>query len=364
MLGKHSRYGQWMISGRETNSGADVTVWYTGIRENKNYIASLFFGSAYSEQYLGRCSLLQVFNTRGKKGTYQFIVKESIAALRPVFGKRGYFFIPGWVSGDITLPSDVTRIINNRSTHSVYNRMKQNGMDFVLSRDESLFRLFYFKMYVPYIRSRHGDACFINGYRLVKTWFKEGVLILIKQRGEYVAGTVVFSRDSVGCLCLLGVKDSDADLFNQGVIGAVYYYALKYLHHTGCRRVDAGLSRAFLNDGVLRYKRNWGIAITGSSPGGFYMKAMDDSAGVRGFLHGNPFIRSHQGEKQAVFFNDSAVIKDEKLKYIKKEQLFNGLERIVINRLKDGGAIETITALPLTNGIMKRGDSPTAASLR
>jgi hypothetical protein len=51
----------------------------------------------------------------------------------------------------------------------------------------------------------------------------------------------------------------------KGALAATYFYLITYARQEGCTRIDFGGNRPSLHDGVLRYKRKWGVALSEKS---------------------------------------------------------------------------------------------------
>ena len=80
---------------------------------------------------------------------------------------------------------------------------------------------------------------------------------------------------------------------------------MKHLQERGYRRLHAGASRAFLKDGVLCYKKKWGMRLTSARSPGFWIRPIGSNVGVAAFLKNNPFIYHKEGRFQGVVFLDT-----------------------------------------------------------
>jgi hypothetical protein len=66
-------------------------------------------------------------------------------------------------------------------------------------------------------------------------------------------------------LVSLGVADGDVAVLRDGAFAALYVHCFDYAREHGCSSIDMRGCRPSLLDGVLRYKRKWGITLYGKS---------------------------------------------------------------------------------------------------
>ena len=133
---------------------------------------------------------------------------------------------------------------------------------------------------------------------------------------------------------LLGVRNGDRAYLKVGAIIAIYYFSLTRLAEQGCKNADAGWSRAFLNDGPLRYKRKLAMRITGSSGKGIALKTVCLDAATRSFLRNNPFIvEGEAGLEAAVFVDGETPLTESDIRQMNKDYLYSGLAKLSIYRL-------------------------------
>ena len=87
-------------------------------------------------------------------------------------------------------------------------------------------------------------------------------MILIKFKDQEIAGSLIAYKGHNARLWCFGIKDANPDYVKMGAFGALYYFSFQYLKNKGFKQVGVGGSRPFLNDGVLNYKKKWGLRIT------------------------------------------------------------------------------------------------------
>jgi hypothetical protein len=104
------------------------------------------------------------------------------------------------------------------------------------------------------------------------------------------------------------------------------------LSEQGYRQVHLGASRAFLNDGVLQYKKKWGMAIAGERADGWIINALQDDAATRSFLINNPFSYENSGELcVAVFLEAGTVLGVDQMRRLYQQHHLAGTGTLVFH---------------------------------
>ena len=85
---------------------------------------------------------------------------------------------------------------------------------------------------------------------------------------------------------------------------ALYHFSFLYLKDKGFTKVNFGLSRAFLGDGVFQYKKKWSQRIVGTSTYWYALKVNNPTVETKSFLKRNPFIFEKTGLLYGVIFGD------------------------------------------------------------
>jgi hypothetical protein len=339
---------RWLICGTEIHSGEKLSVLYTGVLQHKNYFAALVFDNNYTEKCLGRAHLWQLWGNSDKRSNDHFMaITEGLKLFSNAFRKKGYHYIPGWILGEISLPADFSGLINNRSIKSDVNRIKDNNLVCEVTRDLSWFDQFYYEMYRPLVQVRHGKAAITNTYGQLHSIFKRSSLLLIKKNGMVIAGSMVSMNRNSGRLWVFGVRGGNKEYIKEGIMIALYYYSIRFLHTQGCRKINLGGTRAFLNDGILFYKKKWGFKVKGESSVGFFLKTLNSSPGVKSFLQHNPYINIDKEGNSAVFFIESEEAAQGLLDNIKNRRFPEGLDWIVISTLSEDAGIRQIFKIPV-----------------
>ena len=93
-------------------------------------------------------------------------------------------------------------------------------------------------------------------------------LLQVMRDNQFLAGVAIDFNGDDPTLRDSGVLNGSSEIKKTGAISASYLFAMNYLASKGYSSVSFGLSRSFLDDGVLNYKRKFRpIITTGNQPG-------------------------------------------------------------------------------------------------
>ena len=344
---RNLRINLWILSGEEP-SQKKFRIIYAGHEKNKNYIVDLAFGISYAETLIGTTWIwnLDRMITKNPHDCSLMVLEVDKAFCRLINNKNS-FFIPSWVDGEVDIPADMSSFVKaNSSVRSDVRRIRKNNLQFEVTVEQRQFEDFYNNMYVPHITHVHGNKSFLIPYYEMQDKAKNCELLLIKNEKEYIAGLLIRydSMKNIPRLWQLGIKDSNTDYVKAGAMGALYYYALIHLKEKGYKKVNYYLSRAFLKDGVLQYKKKWGLQVVNSTAKGFLVKPLSNTTGIKRFFSRNPFIYADQDHFNSAIFVDSNQLCSEKdFEQFYKQYWFKGLHQFVVYVFDDKiGTIEAI----------------------
>lgn len=290
----------WLLEGQERHSGEALTILYAGHEMNRNYLAHLAYDGRCRVRPLGRAwvgSLARIARRRASTG---LIAVETDEGYFKRVGGRDDFYIPHWIDGEVDISGGERSLRIGESLRDDLRKIRKYGLQYEVTKDAVSFDHFYTHMYRPYISRVYGARAALMSRDVMMSRIDSLELLLIRQGNEYVAGEVLRYEGSGVRSWSLGVKDGDPKYVKQGAIAGLYYYRMHYLAGKGFDKYHAGATRAFLNDGVLQYKKKWGLRLTRPRPGGWWLRWRPESAGARAFMRANPFIYRAQGALCAI----------------------------------------------------------------
>ncbi len=327
------RYEIWILRGEEISSKLQMGIIYAftgGSRENMNFLINLAFGNSCKEHYVGKSWLWKIKRTMKKKGRdCSLTVLEAPKSLRRLLGMNS-LYIPGWLFGQVDI-ADESSLFKKKSLKSDLSKIRKNDLRFEVRNEMDQFDNFYHNMYLPYITKSHDKRAIIHDYDFLLKEFKKCDLVLIKKEQIYIAGCLIYYEEKEPRFLSLGVKDADTAYVDDGAIGALYYFSVKYLKERGHKKINFGLSRPFLGDGVLRYKKKWGLQIVRADKIGFMIEPLDQTKAIKGFLFNNPFVFVEKNEFHgAVFVKNEQSLTGEYFKRIYKDYYVPGMSYLNI----------------------------------
>jgi hypothetical protein len=359
----HLRVDEWILTGEESSSRQQLAIMYSGTKEKKNYFANLAFNNLNLENHVGRRWLWQVATKSERiRSGCSLIINEVPARFRNLFKKKECFYIPEWLICGVDIPDNIHSLVDykscqsdilvdNKSIKSDLRRINNNKLCFEVAEKFSQYQDFYYNMFVPYITKIHGNMALIPSYEWMKTEFKHSDLLLIKKDGKQIAGVLLNYWKKRARLWAIGIKDGDLNYLKQGVTGASYYFSFCHLRKKGYKTVSLGGSRAFLKDGVLRYKKKWGAKIIIATKSGYLLNIMSMTEGVKGFLTNNPFVYIDKiGLIGAIFLNNDQLLRENNVETTYKGYSYEGISKWIIYRFTEDNHLIKHTSIPLALG--------------
>jgi hypothetical protein len=212
---------------------------------------------------------------------------------RLLFG-RNSLAVPDWINSWLEVPTDFTAWARASKLHAA--RLKD--MSLHVSHERSDLVRFYYEMYVPLIRRRHGDLAYVRSFYQLRRFFDRGGILWLDYRGERIAGALFHRSGTVFRSVAHGTASGGWPPVIPGTKDVLNYFQAQHARSIGCARIDAGGSRPSLHDGVLRYKRKWGmnVAEKPDSHHDWFVQWHSENEKVTSFLSRSSLIfRDHGG---------------------------------------------------------------------
>ena len=366
----HSRFrlDSWILTGEERVSGEPITVFFSGQIENCNYIARIVFREGcYKTRSCKMWSWKVSKLINNVSVPYSLIFLQTNQVTHNSTLRNYSFLIPSWIAGELDVAHALQCQRGNDSVKTDLRNIRRNRFTFRVTRKPEEMEKFYYTMYLPYVRQTHGDHAFIATLdELRREANKRSELLLVEQDGKPVAGVYLGIHDHERIDALeLGVMGANRDLVKMGALAAIYYYSLLHASEGKYKRLFLGGARPFLNDGPLRYKKKWGLHITGrlhTLPDQFVFRPCLGSTAVDSFLENNPFVYEEKNAfRVAVFIGAQQEYSDQLIDHIRKAYCLPGFAGATVFRI-DAGAMLALEGniAPLTPPDVTLKDAPAA----
>ena len=330
----------WLIEGVEQSTGLPLAIACAIPEPHRRDLLERIYGHSFHQRRLGRhwhWNLGRVVRRRAAQCGLQIVYGPRYPQ-RPAPG-GGLFFIPAWLEGQAMLPFP-REIARTRSFKEECRTIRRSGYAYKITQDPEQMDWFLRELLLPYACGVYG-ARTLPAYNLAeqRQLHRGCELLLVQDTTQVVAGMSFRSCGDNSSVFGLGVRQPTRTHIRNGAATAAYYFTLQHLATLGCTNVGLGLSRPFLRDGVLGYKRTWGQRIQGASVKGYHLSVRHDSTAVRGFLKSNPFAYLDGTEiTGAVFVDADSPPGPPELSQLQKEFLYPGLAQLRIFRLHAGSA--------------------------
>jgi hypothetical protein len=321
----------WLLEGREASSGEPLSVLCAARGQTRNYLTQLLFGEDAQEHEIGPVWLWNLSRAGwARKRGCALIVIEADPFIRELLKEDDWFFIPLWLIGTAALPIPDS-LLKGKSLRSEVRAIRKGGLQGRVTREPESFDDFYHNMYVPHVTRAHGSSVYVNPYDTMRARLADSDLVLIHDGERDIAGMMIVYDEDRPRLWSVGVRDGDRDYLQRGALAAVYHFCFQYLAKRHFSSVSLGLSRAFLNDGILRYKKKWAQQLVGTAATRIALKLAAETPASKSFLQNNPFIFETMGKLYgAVFLADDAPVTADTAARLKKQYFHDGLSKLIL----------------------------------
>jgi hypothetical protein len=189
------------------------------------------------------------------------VVAEVHRWMAPRFRRSGWMIVPEAVRWHGEL-AQVPPAEPERSLLEDLRKIRKNGFTLTQASAPEDWEEFYTEMVQPQARFRHGESAWVPSRRFMDELVTAGTLHLVMKGGVRVAGACSVRRGDTLWLPLAGIRGGDPLLLRQGAGTAALALTLDWARAAGYRRVDAGRTGPFINEGLQQFKRKWGLSPT------------------------------------------------------------------------------------------------------
>lgn len=246
--------------------GTDWTIIFVGTEPSLEEIRALFFEEA-RQQELGRVALWKLSAQSQHwlaEGT-DLVVCE-LSRIHPNRPQAPITFtVPTWIQQVLAIPEPLESLIAGRNRKNLrhrINRAQKAGFSYRLSQTKADFDHFYYDMYLPFVKSRHGDLALVTPYQdQYQRWFTRGGLIMVTQHGKPVAGSLCYVAGQTCYTIETGILGTDSRLFEQGINTFRIWCVMAWGHKQGAKTFDMGGTHAWRSNGPFTFKQGWGAMV-------------------------------------------------------------------------------------------------------
>jgi hypothetical protein len=179
-----------------------------------------------------------------------------------------YLRMPELIDTGRPLPDNPASLLRaSESLRQDIRATRKKGFETSVSRLLDDFEEFYHSMYIPFTRARHGTAARLRNEITLRNCFRRGGLVWLARGSERLAGLVFERAEDTLSLRAYAPRDDYAGLTKKGIpqyvsaASTLYFHAISEAIQDGYHFLDFGGCRACLTDGLLFYKKKWGVQV-------------------------------------------------------------------------------------------------------
>jgi hypothetical protein len=251
-----------------------------------------------------------------------------------LFFEDGYLVVPESIGCRLLLPVDFDKLAQaSLSVKEDLGTLRREGFTMEVSHREADCEAFYSSMYLPFVQKRHGEFAVIHNVHQLRRKFRRGGLIWLR-RGDHRIAAALFEREGdVFRGVALGTTGGDLSLMKQGALAALYIFEIKCAQEGRCASIDFGGTPPILNDGLLRFKRKWGVQLMNEhqTPYEYLVRWERPNEQVLDFLADVPLIfrnHGHLAGLSAIRLNDVAHANQASMRH--RSLWMAGLQRLFV----------------------------------
>ena len=326
------RSGVWILEGEESAGKEPLKMFFAGSEAQKSHLSELAFGGTCREQNLGKLYFWKIlyllFTNRSR---CNIAIIEGSRLHRYLYKHSGDFFMPIWIKSEVSIPLEAV----SKSCKSDLARIRRCNLSYEIAKEAARVDDFYHSIYRPAVNRSHGESAIEIDYETMMRMLNQGkcVLLLIMKEGITISGVLII-LSATPRLWAAGVVDDGHSYQKEcGAYGAIYHFASEYLSEQGYPAMHLGMSRSFLNDGILQFKNKWNHRVMGYDSSGFVLKILRASEGADDFLINNPFA-CLEDEKlySMVFLQRDAEYSDKSYQRLRKRYFLAGFSGLSVFR--------------------------------
>ncbi|MEO8324208.1 MAG: hypothetical protein ABI618_00045 [Nitrospirota bacterium] len=288
-----------ILRGPTRHSGRSGTVVVAGHQPWADYLPRRFFACAPQREVVGTVPVWALSSfLKGLAVDADITVARVNRVSARLFFEDGYLVVPESIGCRLSLPVDLDKLAHaSSSVKEDLGMLRREGFTMEVSHREADCEAFYLSMYLPFVKKRHGEFAVIHNLHQLRRKFRRGGLIWLR-RGDHRIAAALFEQDGdVFRGVALGTAGGDLTLMKQGALAALYIFEIKCAEEGRCASIDFGGTPPILSDGLLRFKRKWGVQLADEyqTPYDYLVRWESPNEPVLHFLADTPLIFRNRG---------------------------------------------------------------------
>jgi hypothetical protein len=325
----------FLIKGTVKSNNCSTTILFIGKGKSAcaraNYFAYTVFSQIERLVYIGEFLYRQV-NSSDFKNAEIIVVDANIESTKKLL-EQDFLLLP-----EVCFELDLTRSISDlikrssgRRKRSIKKIRSLNYSYVICRNNEKKFDFYYWKMYLPYIRSRFAIGAQPTSYLRSKAFYrKNGGVIFVLKGKRPIAGMLFRVRGKTLDVLNLGVYGGEQKYLKDCACEAALFFLIKWSKIKGLKSLNYGVTVPFLTNGIFQYKKEWGMFVEEVTDQLFCaLKIVAFNENSLSFLLHNPFIFLGKNAMKEVVFVDHRLSKAE-LQKLFSIHLFPKVDSLIV----------------------------------
>jgi hypothetical protein len=319
--------------------GGLLTVTYIGLEFAKPFLKRLLFLEDPVEQQVGQIPFWRHSELADSSSSDIIIVHAAEHLIRQL-PCQDAIVLPHYVHHILDVRGDwqdVQLRFHKSVRRNELRLVRKYGYEYDVSHDRQDFETFYYQMYVPTMSERHEELSTPLSIDEVYQYFRHGCLFRVTRGGSWVSGGVCHPTLKTLSFDVMGVKNADMRLIQEGAASTLYYAVVHWANQQGYEAVNFLGTGPYLGNGNFQYKRKWGMAISVPSHlhRQIWIKVRRITPAVSRFMKENPLIVVDQDGKLhgLITVDDLHNISADTTEEWKKDYITPGLSSLLVRSI-------------------------------
>lgn len=331
LLGSTQKTPVFLIEGTMNNDNSLTTTLFIGREQSAYQFAHLVFPEIRRILFLGKVLFCQVDPSS--------LPEADIVVIKAKWSKAGrcrecgYLLLPN-LSSTLDLRKSIGEIIRgmSRRRRRDVKKLESYCYTYTICRNkEEDFDFFYWKMYLPYIKRRFDKAAQLSNYQTLKACYvRNGGIIFVKKGEKPNTGILFQIRGKTLYALVFGVCEGNQNFVKDLAGQAALFFLIKWAKAKGMKSLNYGRTVPFYNDGIFRFKKEWGMSVEEHADQPFCaLKLNPHSKRSPSFLQQNPCIIYDEGAMKGVILLNHKPGEKE-LQHIRSKHLLQKLNSVIV----------------------------------
>ena len=326
-VGRLRRVNVFRVEGLLKDGNAtSADIVFVGDGSIAQWFSSLVLSKIERMTCVGECRHYQVDPSKLPQGS--IMVAQAKQPMISSFAKNGYLLLP-LVEFCMNLEPSFEKLVGRTSSRRRRNIKKLSRFNYscaVCRNDDSEFDLFYYGLYLPFVRKRFGESAQMQSYVKLRTICRRNGGIVFVRDGDRTVAGVLFrvSGNTVYAMCM-GTYGGEYGFVKELACQKALLHLIEWARKEGLTCLNYGATLPFYSDHVFQYKKEWGMVVRNKQRQPFCLlklEATDDS--FLAFVRQNPFV----------FLDDNRL---------------TGV--VIVDRILDRAGLETVASRHFLRGV-------------